>query len=125
MGATESTLSENLKRILLELLEEKAASSDFDTQSLSLAVFSTAHIGFSWEHSLSTLSRVSLRFCVVDCAPTFSSKEFYWSIMGLAKMVKMDYSLFFIFNFFFINYFVIIYFFTAITSILFPFLLEY
>ena len=88
MGATEDKLTENLKKIFLDLLEEKSASGDFDTQSLSLAVFSMANIGFSWEQSLSSLSRVSLRFCVVDCAPTFSSKEFYWSIMGLAKMVK-------------------------------------
>jgi hypothetical protein len=146
LGATEAKLSDNLKRIFLELLEEKSACGDFDTQSLSLAVFSIAHIGklrrraflhslstlsslnnftslhliypsasfssslpsfllslslllslppsppppgFTWEHSLSALCRVSLRFCVVDCAPTFSSKEFYWSIMGLAKMVKL------------------------------------
>jgi hypothetical protein len=60
LGATEAKLSDNLKRIFLELLEEKSACGDFDTQSLSLAVFSIAHIGKlrsrAFLHSLSTLS---------------------------------------------------------------------
>ena len=89
MEAAENLLSPKLKEIFLDLIEEKSLCDDFDTQSLSLSLFSMAHIGFSWEHSLSSLSRVSLRKCVIRCADNFSSKEFYWSTMGLAKMVKL------------------------------------
>ena len=90
METTQEILSQKLKEIFLTLIEEKSISNDFDCQSLSLSLFSVAHLNFTWEKSLSSLSRVGLRNCVIDSAPLFMSKEFYWSIMGLAKMVNHD-----------------------------------
>ena len=99
LEASEQTLSPRLLGTFLTLIEERSLAGDFDTQSLSLTLFSTAHMNFSWECSsslsdskeecsFSSLTRVSLRETLTSCAFKFSSKEFYWAIMGLAKLVK-------------------------------------
>jgi hypothetical protein len=88
LGINVHTLREPTAEKVLRKFEESALANELDVQSLSLSLFSLGHMEFTWEKSLSAVCRVALRNNLTRLLKTVTSKELYWTLTGLGKMVS-------------------------------------